>query len=82
MAADIRILELLINLKEHPDIAYRYASKFINTHEIAQQYKERNNHLDIYGSNPVISAEIPVDITASHRSKRRKTGQETYTTYN
>ncbi|CAG8722212.1 21138_t:CDS:1, partial [Racocetra persica] len=45
---DMRILELSINLKEHPDIAYRYASKFINTHEIAQQYKERNNHLDIY----------------------------------
>ncbi|CAG8621739.1 4635_t:CDS:2 [Gigaspora margarita] len=61
----MRILEPSITLKEHPDVIYRYASKFINTHDIAQQYKERNNKIDIYGSIPVISAEIPVDVTST-----------------
>ncbi|CAG8852283.1 3610_t:CDS:2, partial [Racocetra persica] len=56
---------LSIILKEFPDIVYRYASKFINTHEIAQQYKERNNQLDIYGigSIPIASVEIPFNVT-------------------
>ncbi|CAG8621012.1 17014_t:CDS:1, partial [Gigaspora margarita] len=45
MVADMKIPELSITLKEHPDIIYRYASKFINTHDIAQQYEERNNQI-------------------------------------
>ncbi|CAG8738446.1 3044_t:CDS:2, partial [Gigaspora rosea] len=51
--------------------------KFINTHDIAQQYKERNNQI---GSIPVNSAEIPVDVMVNHRSKRLKTDQGSYTT--
>ncbi|RIB17448.1 kinase-like domain-containing protein [Gigaspora rosea] len=77
MVADMRIPELSITLKEQHDIIYRYASKFINTHDIAQQYKERNGQI---GSIPVNSAEIPVDVTISHRSKRLKTDQGSYTT--
>ncbi|RIB17452.1 kinase-like domain-containing protein [Gigaspora rosea] len=50
MVADMRIPELSITLKKHPDIVYRYASKFINTHDIAQQYEERNNQI---GSIPL-----------------------------
>ncbi|RIB21791.1 hypothetical protein C2G38_2077349 [Gigaspora rosea] len=55
MIADMRISELAITLKEHPDIIYQYASKFINTHDIAQQYKKRSNQHDIYdvGSIPL-----------------------------
>ncbi|CAG8790906.1 37126_t:CDS:2, partial [Racocetra persica] len=59
MAADTRIPEISVNLKEYSDTLYRYASKFINTREIAQQYKKRNSKLDIYGSFPIASAEIP-----------------------
>ncbi|RIB06190.1 hypothetical protein C2G38_2217724 [Gigaspora rosea] len=56
-----------IPLKKYSDIIYRYASKFINTHDISQKYKERNNQHDIYGSIPVNSAEIPVDETISDK---------------
>ncbi|CAG8687537.1 23852_t:CDS:2, partial [Racocetra persica] len=56
---DMKIPELSINLKKHSDILCRYASKLISTHEIAQQYKERNNRLDTYGSIPIASADIP-----------------------
>ncbi|CAG8545927.1 2058_t:CDS:2 [Gigaspora margarita] len=76
----MRIPELAITLKEHSDIIYQYASKFINTHDIAQQYKERSNQHGIYGSIPVNSADIPIDVTVSHRSKRLKTDQGSYTT--
>ncbi|CAG8471165.1 34373_t:CDS:2 [Gigaspora margarita] len=79
MAADNRIPELLIILKEHPDIIY--TSKLINISDIVQEYKVRNNQNnkydigdqnkkrknqpDICGSAP-ISFEIPV---VSDRSK-------------
>ncbi|RIB21777.1 hypothetical protein C2G38_2077323, partial [Gigaspora rosea] len=44
MIADMRIPELAITLNQ-------YASKFINTHDIAQQYKKRSNQHEIYGMN-------------------------------
>ncbi|CAG8802171.1 34219_t:CDS:1, partial [Racocetra persica] len=45
MAADMRIQELSITLQQHPDV--KHASRFINTHEIAQQYKKRSNQINI-----------------------------------
>ncbi|CAG8445743.1 15985_t:CDS:2 [Gigaspora rosea] len=61
MAADIIIPELSITLREHPDIVY--ASKFINTHDIAQYYKEISDKFNI--KDEIASAsnnfEIPVD---------------------
>ncbi|CAG8806139.1 27357_t:CDS:1, partial [Gigaspora margarita] len=54
----MRIPELAITLKENPDIIYQYASKFINTHDIAQQYKERSNKHDIYGMGDSIPYSI------------------------
>ncbi|CAG8810839.1 20240_t:CDS:2, partial [Racocetra persica] len=83
MAADMKIPELsknLKDLKEHSE--YRYTSKLINTDEIAQQYRKRNNPFDIYGSIPVTIAEIPVNIIGSHGLKKRKFGQESYVTCN
>ncbi|CAG8663556.1 39322_t:CDS:2, partial [Gigaspora margarita] len=78
MAADMIIPELLIILKENPDIAY--ASKLINISDIVQEYevpnnqnnkydmsdqnKKRKNQPDICGmSSAPISFEIPVDLT-------------------
>ncbi|CAG8770671.1 3764_t:CDS:1, partial [Racocetra persica] len=43
MDADARIPELSITLQEHPDIVY--LSKYINTHNITQRYKDQ---LSIY----------------------------------
>ncbi|CAG8738584.1 7482_t:CDS:2, partial [Gigaspora rosea] len=76
IAADIKIPELSIILKEHPDIVY--TSKLINRNDIVQEYKVRNNQhnkydmgdqnkkrknqSDIYGSASIISFEIPVAI--------------------
>ncbi|RIB21785.1 hypothetical protein C2G38_1063633 [Gigaspora rosea] len=93
MTADTRISELSTILKKHPDIVY--ASALIDTHDIAQQYKERKNQHnkydicdqnkkrknqpDIYDSASIISVENPV---VNHRSKRQKPDQESYTTFN
>ncbi|CAG8534993.1 20821_t:CDS:2, partial [Gigaspora rosea] len=61
MAADRIIPELSITLREHPDIVY--ASRFINTHDIAQYYKEISDQFNI--KDEIASAsndfEIPND---------------------
>ncbi|CAG8809593.1 34180_t:CDS:2, partial [Racocetra persica] len=73
MAANMRIPELSIILKEYTDTVYRYASEFLITHEIiyrcmskyikTQEIAQQYNNLDAYGSIPVTIAEIPVDVT-------------------
>ncbi|CAG8605667.1 20947_t:CDS:2 [Cetraspora pellucida] len=67
MAADMKIQKLSVNLKEHPDIVYRYSSKFINTHEISQQLNIGIGDYKLY-----------IDLMVSRRLKRRKTSQGSY----
>ncbi|CAG8773564.1 5363_t:CDS:1, partial [Cetraspora pellucida] len=45
MAADMRIQELSTTLHEYLNV--KHTSIFINTHEIARQYKERSDKIDI-----------------------------------
>ncbi|CAG8843303.1 13977_t:CDS:1, partial [Racocetra persica] len=45
MAADMYIQELSITLQELPNV--KHTSKFINTQEIAQQYKKRSDQINI-----------------------------------
>ncbi|CAG8693820.1 17566_t:CDS:1, partial [Cetraspora pellucida] len=45
MAADMRIQELSTSLREYLNV--KHTSRFINTHEIARQYKERSDKINI-----------------------------------
>ncbi|CAG8488236.1 8984_t:CDS:2 [Gigaspora rosea] len=45
MAADRLIPDLSLTLREHPDIVY--ASRFTNTQDIAQYYKEISDQFNI-----------------------------------
>ncbi|CAG8534971.1 20820_t:CDS:2 [Gigaspora rosea] len=70
MAADRIIPELSITLREHPDIVY--ASRFINTHDIAQYYKEISDQFNI--KDEIASAsndfEIPNDALCDETLKK------------
>ncbi|CAG8719568.1 28696_t:CDS:2 [Racocetra persica] len=59
MAADIYIQELSMTLQQYPDVKYK--SRLINTLEIAQQYKKRNDQINITDEidSKVNSFEIP-----------------------
>ncbi|RIB02722.1 kinase-like domain-containing protein [Gigaspora rosea] len=58
MAADRIIPELSIILREHPDIVY--ASRFINTHDIAQYYKEISDQFNL--KDEIASASNNIEI--------------------
>ncbi|CAG8759429.1 16557_t:CDS:2, partial [Gigaspora rosea] len=86
MAADMKIQELSIILKEHPDIVH--ASKLINRNDIVQEYKvwnnqhneydmgdqnkKRKNQSGRYGSASIISFEIPVVSDRSTKIQKEK----------
>ncbi|RIB17450.1 hypothetical protein C2G38_2088175, partial [Gigaspora rosea] len=66
MVADMRIPELSITLKEHPDI------------DIAQQYKERNNQIvDVMVNHR--SKKLKTDLGSCFDIKKVKTGRGSYT---
>ncbi|RIB23383.1 hypothetical protein C2G38_2072937 [Gigaspora rosea] len=64
MAADRIIPELSITLREHPDIVY--ASTFINTRDIVQNYKEISSQINIKDEIASASHNFEIPVNTDH----------------